>query len=162
MIFSFRSTKSPGIGKTAPDFVLLDQHKHQHQLSNYRGKWLILYFYPKDDTPGCTKEACLFRDDISELHKLGAEVIGISTDDLVSHAKFADKYQLPFSLLSDTGGHIAKKYDAVWKIGPLSIAKVHSLIISPESKIAKIYRKVNPKTHSNTVINDLIALQKVN
>ena len=96
-----RSGELPAVGKPAPDFNLPDQNGKQHTLQEYRGKWLVLYFYPKDDTPGCTQEACAFRDDLSQIAALGAQVVGVSVDDTSSHAEFAKKYHLPFPLLAD-------------------------------------------------------------
>ncbi len=159
MIFTFNIRAEISINDPAPQFELLDQNNKLHKLSDYFGKWLVLYFYPKDDTPGCTTEACSFRDDIYHIRELGAEVIGVSTDDVESHAEFAKKYHLPFVLLSDKAAVIARSYGAAWKIGPFSIAKRHSFIISPEGKIAKMYKKVNPKKHSDEIIADLESLQ---
>ena len=146
----------------APHFELNDQYSHTHKLTDYGGKWLILYFYPKDDTPGCTKEACNFRDDIIKIHSLGAEVLGVSVDNTESHAKFAEEHGLPFPLLSDGDGKIAKEYGSLWSIGPIKFARRHSFIINPAGNIAKIYRDVDPDNHSNEVIYDLKDLQKDN
>lgn len=102
------------VGQPAPDFNLPDQNGKNHELSDYHGKWLALFFYVKDDTPGCTKQACKFRDDIHQLRDLGAEVVGISVDDSASHAHFAKKYSLPFPLLADSKGETARHYDSMW------------------------------------------------
>ena len=161
-MFSFSSHAEISQGNTAPVFELVDQNNKTQRLSDYAGKWLVLYFYPKDDTPGCTTEACSFRDDIYKIRELDAEVIGVSTDDVESHAEFAEKYSLPFPLLVDKNAEVAHQYGAAFKIGPLSIAKRHSFIISPEGQIAKIYRKVNPKKHSDEIIADLKSLQSQN
>ena len=158
-IFTFNIQAEISINEPAPHFELLDQNNKLHKLSDYSGKWLVLYFYPKDGTPGCTTEACSFRDDIYHIRESKAEVIGVSTDNVESHAEFAKKYSLPFALLSDKDAVVAKSYGAAWKIGPFSVAKRHSFIISPEGKIAKIYRKVNPKKHSDEIIADLKSLQ---
>lgn len=160
-MFPFNSPADIELDKPAPDFELLDQSSTRHKLSNYADKWLVLYFYPKDDTPGCTKEACNFRDDIYKIRELKAEIIGVSTDNVSSHAEFAEKYNLPFPLLSDKDAVVAKSYGAAMKLGPFSIAKRHSFIISPQGKIAKIYRKVDPKNHSDEIIADLKALQNL-
>jgi thioredoxin-dependent peroxiredoxin len=162
MIFTFNSQAEISLNDPAPEYELVDQENKQQKLSDYSGKWLVLYFYPKDDTPGCTTEACSFRDDIYKIRELKAEVIGISTDDVESHAEFAKKYHLPFPLLSDKDAVVAKSYGAAWKLGPFSIARRHSFIISPEGKIAKIYRKVDPNKHSDEIISDLKALQSNN
>lgn len=158
-MISFNSHAKLSIDKPAPTFELFDQKNKLHKLSDYTGKWLVLYFYPKDDTPGCTREACNFRDDIYQLRATNAEVLGVSTDNVDSHAEFAKKYSLPFTLLADKDAIVAKTYNAAWKVGPFSIARRHSFIISPEGRIAKIYRKVDPKKHSEQIITDLKILQ---
>ncbi|MEX2524177.1 MAG: peroxiredoxin [Gammaproteobacteria bacterium] len=147
------------VGQPAPDFRLPDQHRKIHSLSEYAGKWVVLYFYPKDDTPGCTTEACNFRDDIFRLRELGAEVLGVSVDSPESHARFAEKHGLPFSLLADTEGRVAESYGSLRRIGPLRLAKRHTFIIDPQGRVAKIYRKVDPKAHSDAVIADIQSLQ---
>jgi len=148
-------------GQAAPEFALNDQHGALQRLSDYRGTWLVVYFYPKNDTPGCTKEACKFRDNLPEIRALGAQVLGMSVDNTASHARFAEKFKLPFLLLSDGDGAIAKAYGALWSLGPIKYAKRHSFIIDPAGRIAKIYRNVEPEQHSSEVINDLKALQQV-
>lgn len=147
-------------GQVAPLFALKDQAGKTHRLADYAGKWLVVYFYPKDDSPGCTKEACHFRDDIVHLRALGVQILGISLDSAESHDHFAEKFSLPFPLLSDEGGNIAKIYDAYWSLGFIHVARRHTFIIDPAGHIAKIYRKVDPDTHSAEVIADLKVLQK--
>ncbi len=142
-------------GEMAPDFALPDQHGEVHRLGDYRGDWLVLYFYPKDDTPGCTTEACTFRDDIVQIRDLGCKVVGISTDSQESHARFAEKYGLPFPLLADERGEVAGRYDALTNLGLLRFAKRRTYIINPGSTIAKVYRKVRPADHSREVVADL-------
>ncbi|MBI5611457.1 MAG: peroxiredoxin [Gammaproteobacteria bacterium] len=149
-------------GQPAPAFALTDQHGTLQRLSDYRGQWLVVYFYPKDDTPGCTKEACKFRDNFQDITALGARVLGISVDNTESHKRFAEKYSLPFPLLSDGDGTIAKTYGALWSLGPMKFAKRHSFIIDPAGRTAKIYRDVQPERHSQEIIDDLKALQKTN
>jgi peroxiredoxin Q/BCP len=139
-------------GDAAPGFELLDQNGKLHKLSDYTGRWLVLYFYPKDDTPGCTTEACAFRDDIVVLNQLGAVVLGVSMDDVQSHREFADKYHLSFPLLSDSKGEVARRYGALRNLGVVKFAKRYTFIVDPEGRLAKIYRKVEPKTHSDDVI----------
>ncbi len=146
-------------GDPAPGFELVDQHQKVHKLSDYAGKWVVLYFYPKDDTPGCTTEACRFRDDIFRIRALDAEVLGVSLDSAESHAKFAEKHGLPFPLLSDADAGLAGRYDCLMSLGPVKVAKRHTFIIDPEGKLAKIYRDVKPKSHSEQVIADLEQLQ---
>ncbi|ABE49454.1 peroxiredoxin [Methylobacillus flagellatus] len=149
----------PQPGSPAPGFTLLDAKKAQHRLTDYAGQWLVLYFYPKDDTPGCTKEACSFRDDLFQLEKLGAKVIGISVDDPESHAKFADKYSLPFPLLSDSDGKVADSYGALTNLGIIKIAKRYTFLIDPQGNIAKTYLKVDTSRHSQEIIDDLKQLK---
>lgn len=144
-------------GAVAPEFRLPDQHGAYHALSDYRGRWVVLYFYPKDDTPGCTQEACAFRDGFLHLKQMDAVALGVSLDDNKSHARFARKYNLPFSLLSDTNGKVAKAYEALWAFGPIRLTKRHSFIIDPSGRIARIYRKVKPDTHIDEVIAALAA-----
>jgi len=146
-------------GSAAPDFNLQDQNGKAHRLSDYAGRWLVLYFYPKDDTPGCTREACRFRDDIGVLGDLNAAVVGVSVDDARSHAGFARKYQLPFPLLSDPDGHTAAAYDSLLNLGLVRIARRHTFIIAPDGRIAARFDKVDPARHAEEVANTLRALQ---
>jgi peroxiredoxin Q/BCP len=146
-------------GQPAPPFALPDQDGHVHRLTDYAGQWLVVYFYPKDDTPGCTKEACHFRDDIAALHTLGAQVLGISLDDSDSHRRFAAKFKLPFPLLADAGGAVAKRYGSYWSLLFIHFAKRHTFIIDPAGKIAAIYRDVDVDNHSARVLADLRRLQ---
>ncbi|MES9994176.1 MAG: peroxiredoxin, partial [Candidatus Thiodiazotropha sp.] len=129
-----------------------------HDLGAYRGRWLVLYFYPKDDTPGCRVEACHFEQDLSRLIEMEVALLGISTDSTSSHLKFADKFQLSFPLLADVSGEVAASYGSLIKLGPLKIARRQTFVIDPEGKIAKIYRKVDPKLHSGEVIDALLKL----
>ena len=155
MIFPFSLKAELSLNDPAPNFELFDQNGNKHKLADYSGEWLVLYFYPKDDTPGCTTEACAFRDDIYKIRELKTNIVGISTDDEESHEKFSKKYHLPFALLSDKDAVVAKSYGSAIKIGPFAIAKRHTFIISPEGKIAMIFRKVNPNNHSDEVIGKL-------
>ena len=148
------------IGDPAPDFSLPDQHGATRTLAEFRGRWLVLYFYPKNDTPGCTTEACQFRDDYLGVKALGAEILGVSVDNRDSHSEFAKKYSLPFALLADTDGLVAKQYGALWDMWVLRWAKRHTFLIDAQGRIAKIYRDVDPKTHSAEIIADLGALQR--
>ena len=159
MLFTFPGNADITEGGAAPGFTLPDQFNKPHALADYRGKWVVLYFYPKDDTPGCTTEACNFRDDIFRIRQLHAEVLGVSVDNRESHAKFAKKHGLPFPLLSDVDGSVAKSYGALWSLGPVKVAKRHSFIIDTAGKIAKIYRDVRPDRHSSEIIADLEQLQ---
>src|SRR3954469_22973972 len=135
------ATLPPKEGQPAPDFSLPDQSGKIRTLADFRGKWLALYFYVKDDTPGCTEQACKFRDDIHELSDLGAQVVGVSVDDSSSHANFAKKYNLPFPLLADSGGATAARYGSLRENGAL--AKRNTFLIDPNGRIARIYLSAN-------------------
>ena len=148
------------VGQLAPPFALKDQAGNIHRLSDYAGKWLVVYFYPRDDTPGCTREACRFRDDIARLQELGVALLGISLDGAESHRRFADKFKLPFPLLADDGGSVARTYNAYRSLLFLRLARRHSFIIDPTGHIARIYRKVDPNVHSAEVIADIQQLQR--
>ena len=143
------------VGQPAPEFRLQDQNGEWHELADYRGQWVTLYFYPKDDTPGCTTEACSFRDSIFAFEEVGCTVLGVSLDDVESHQAFAEKYSLPFSLLADTEGEVAKSYGVFTKYGAMSIAKRETFVVDPEGKVAVHYTKVDPETHSAQVLADL-------
>ncbi len=145
----------PKAGQPVPSFNLPDQAGKSHTLADYAGRYVVLYFYPKDDTPGCTKEACSFRDDLRQLGKLGAQVIGVSVDDSDSHAKFAEKYHLPFPLLADKDGKVADSYGALTNLGVIKIAKRYTFLITPEGKLAKAYLSVDTSRHSQEIIDDL-------
>lgn len=150
----------PQKGQYAPAFELFDQSGKLQKLMDFRGKWLVLYFYPKDETPNCTTEACHFRDDISKIHALGAEVMGVSIDDASSHAEFAKKHHLSFPLLADKNGAVAARYGSISDWMVLKIAKRNTFLIDPEGKIAKVYLSVNAESHANQLISDLISLQR--
>jgi len=148
------------IGQTAPDFTLIDQKGKAQTLSKMRGKWLVLYFYPKDETPGCVAEACSFRDNIVAIKAKNTAVWGVSVDNNESHEKFAENHQLPFTLLADPAGKVAKQYGSLRNLIFFKIAKRHSFIIDPQGRLAKIYRNVNPKAHVAEILKDLQLLQK--
>ena len=150
---------------TAPAFELIGDDSKLHSLNEFKGKWLMLYFYPKDNTPGCTLEACGLRDNWDEFVEQDMNVIGISADSVESHQKFKEKYKLPFLLLSDQEKESLKAYEA-W--GEKSMfgkkyfdIKRISYIIDPSGKIAKAYEKVSPTNHANTLLKDLKELQKI-
>jgi peroxiredoxin Q/BCP len=136
------------------DFSLHDQNDTVHTLKQYRGKWVVLYFYPKDDTPGCTIEACKFRDSLAQLQKLGVVILGVSKDSVASHKKFAQKYHLNFPILSDISKEIIKAYDAQGIIGTLR----KTYVINPDGDIKKVYNNVNPTIHAGEILRDLPAL----
>ena len=154
---SLQAGETPAVGSPAPGFKLQDQNGDWHTLDDYRGGWLAVYFYPKDDTPGCTTEACNFRDNIYAFKAIGASVVGISVDDVNSHKEFADKYKLPFILLADTEGETSDSYGVLrdWKL--VQIASRQSFLIDPEGVIVKHYEDVDPDTHTQEVLADLEA-----
>ena len=141
--------------QTAPAFDLPDQSGQRHKLENYRGRWVVLYFYPKDDTPGCTREACSFRDANVGLRALGAQVLGVSADDEQSHAKFAGKYELNFPLLADDGARLARDYGAYGEkqMYGRTFEGVfrHTFLIDPEGRVAREWRSVKPDEHAAEV-----------
>ncbi len=149
----------PKVGTKAPAFSLLDQDGKTHSLKNYEGEWVLLYFYPKDDTAGCTAEACGFRDNLPKFKKGNMAVLGVSVDPVKSHRKFADKYRLPFTLLADEQKEVVAKY-GVWQekkfMGKTYMGTVRtSFLIDPLGKIVKVYEKVKPETHPAEVLADL-------
>jgi len=153
------------IGRKAPPFSLLDQTSSLHTLKQYAGKWTLLYFYPKDDTPGCTKEACMIAEVYKDFKKLDVSVLGVSKDTPKSHLKFAEKYNLPFILLSDPTMEMMDKY------GALVMKKMYgkdvrgtkriSYLVNPDGKIAQVYLEVDPSNHALELLKDIKALQKI-
>lgn len=146
----------------APGFTLKDQDNQDRSLSDYLGKWVILYFYPKDDTPGCTTEACNFRDSYHQLQNMGVILLGVSKDSVKSHKKFAEKFELNFPLLSDPDHKIIESYGA-WGLKKMmgreyEGIKRNTYLINPKGDIEKTYEGVNPTTHANQIIEDLASL----
>jgi thioredoxin-dependent peroxiredoxin len=157
---AYSEDRAPAIGTPAPAFRLQDQAAAWHDSSEYRGQWLVLYFYPKDDTPGCTTQACEFRDNIFAFRKLGATVVGISVDDVASHKAFAQEHSLPFTLLADPTKKTAESYGVLHSVmGLMEIAARETFIIDPQGRIAKHYSSVDPKGHSQAVLADLKVLE---
>lgn len=142
------------VGDLAPEFTADGYLKPSQSLREYRGKYVLLYFYPMDDTPGCTVEACGFRDNIQALQDKGVVILGVSSDDLESHRAFSQKYALPFELLSDPDKHIRELYGA-----RTLFSKRCSFLIDPEGKIARVYDPVDPQTHATEILNDLAKLK---
>ena len=150
------------LNQPAPTFELPDQTGKKHKLADYIGKWVLVYFYPKDDTPGCTIEACSLRDNMSQFEKAHAVILGISADTPESHAKFVEKYQLPFTLLADESKEVIKAYDS-W--APKKMfgkeflgVKRNSFLINPEGVVVKIYEGVKPQEHAAEVLKDISML----
>lgn len=147
------------VGRKAPSFQLLDQENETKILKDYRGNWLLLYFYPKDDTPGCTKEACMITDVYNDFKRNKIAVIGVSKDSVKSHKKFAEKYSLPFTLLSDPTMEMMAKYHAVLEKlrgGKVSRSALRvSYVIDPEGVIKGVYPEVDPANHALQVLADV-------
>jgi peroxiredoxin Q/BCP len=143
------------IGHPAPEFELADQDGQLHSLEDYRDRWVVLYFYPKDETPGCTTEACEFRDNIFAFRERNAVILGVSLDDVESHKAFAENHSLPFTLLADTEGAAAEAYGVKTRMLGMTVAKRQTFIIDPEGRVAKHYTKVKPATHSAEILADL-------
>ena len=152
------ASEQPVVGEPAPDFELPDQDGQLHSLEDYRDQWVVLYFYPKDETPGCTTEACEFRDDIFQYRKLGAQILGVSLDDIESHKAFAENHGLPFPLLSDSEGAVAEAYGVKTKMFGMTVAKRQTFIVAPDGVLARHYETVKPDTHSAEVLADLETL----
>ncbi len=152
------------VSQKAPNFTLQDQNGEEHSLSSYVGKWVLIYFYPKDDTPGCTTEACALRDQFLDFEKHNAVVLGISTDTVKSHLKFAGKFKLPFTLLADENKTVVEAY-GVWRkkkfMGREYMGTQRmSFLINPAGKIAKIYESVKPADHAAEVLHDIQQLSQ--
>ena len=148
------------LGNPAPEFELADQTGQLHSLEDYREQWVVLYFYPKDETPGCTTEACEFRDNIFAYRDLNAQILGVSLDDVDSHREFAEHHSLPFPLLADVDGNVADAYRVKTRMLGMTVAKRQTFIIDPYGNLAKHYEKVKPAEHSAQVIADLKTLVK--
>ncbi len=156
-----RKTKAEiKVGSPAPDFTLTDHTGKQHGLADYRGQWVLLYFYPKNDTPGCTTEACSFRDNYADFKDRNVAVLGINPDSVESHREFAEKYNLTFPLLADTDRAVVNAY-GVWGMlgGTVPLTARRSFLIDPDGKIAKLYPDVDPSEHVEEILQDLDKLQ---
>lgn len=149
---------TPSAGSQAPQFTLNSQEQHPVNLSDFKGKWVVLYFYPKDMTPGCTIEAHNFERDQSKYTEANAVVLGVSLDDEKSHKEFCTKESLTFKLLADTTGKVTKEYGSLNASG--KYANRNTFIIDPDGKIAKVYTGVDPNKHSEEVLGELAQLQK--
>lgn len=143
------------MGDPAPDFLLADQTGRVRQLSEYRGRPLVLYFYPRDATPGCTAEACAFRDAWAQLQETGAAVVGVSTDDVESHRRFAEEHQLPFELLADLEGEVAQRYGVPMRMGMSSRI---TFLIDADGLVRRVFEDVDPAVHADEVIAAIQAL----
>ncbi len=154
--------ETPSVGTKAPAFTLPDQEGKEHSLAEYQGRWVLLYFYPKDDTPGCTIEACTIRDQFKDFTTIGAVVLGVSTDSVTSHKKFATAYELPFTLLADEHKEVVGMYGVFGEkkfMGRVYMGTMRtSFLIDPKGTIVKVYEKVKPEKHAAEVIADLKVL----
>jgi peroxiredoxin Q/BCP len=156
----FSSRSAPGPGSPAPDFTLPSQDGASVSLKNYRGSWVVLYFYPKDQTPGCTREAHNFQVDQARYAERKAVVLGVSLDSVDSHKAFCSKEGLNFKLLADSGGKVTSAYGSLTNLGFVKFAERHTFLIDPTGKVAKVYTSVNPAQHSGEVLAALDQMQK--
>ena len=152
---------APAEGSDAPDFTLLSQEGSPVSLKDYRGKWVVLYFYPKDQTPGCSREAHNFQVDQPKYAERNAVVLGVSLDSVGSHKKFCAKEGLNFKLLADTEHKATGAYGSLMNFGVVKVAARHTFLIDPAGKVAKAYTSVDPVRHSAEVLAELDALQKM-
>lgn len=145
------------VGDTAPNFTVKDTIGKTVTLSEYAGKPVVLYFYPKDDTPGCTKEACSFRDNYDQYLSKGITVFGVSLDDELSHQQFTEKFNLPFPLLADVDGTIAKAYDVIMERNGTLYAQRVTYVIGGDRKIEKVYTSIQTETHASDILAEIAA-----
>jgi thioredoxin-dependent peroxiredoxin len=150
-------TASPAENSAAPGFKLQDQAGKWHTLEQYKGKWVVLYFYPKDFTGGCTTQACELRDNIFAFNKANAVILGVSVDDVASHEKFAKEHSLPFDILADPTREVSGKYGVLFSAGTSQLASRQTFLIDPSGKIVKHWPKVDPKGHSDMVLAEIKA-----
>jgi peroxiredoxin Q/BCP len=152
--------KAPAVGTAAPDFTLNSQENKPVSLHDYKGKWVVLYFYPKDFTSGCTVEAHNFQRDQAQYDAKNAVIIGVSMQDADSHQKFCTKEGLSFKLLADTDSHVSTTYDSVMNFGVTKLSARHTFLIDPSGVVQKVYTEVKPEKHSEEVLAALSELQK--
>jgi len=157
---AYANRNLPRPGAASPAFTLPDQTGALRDSRGFRGKWLVLYFYPRDDTPGCTEQAARYRDAMRDIEALGATVCGVSVDGAERHAAFARKYNLPFVLLSDVNGEVAARHGSLRDFGIIKFAKRNTFLIDPQGKVAKVYLGVNPSRDTAAVITDLKQLAR--
>lgn len=159
-IFKTSNDQKQWVGKVAPVFKLQDQHSKWHELSQYKGKWVVLYFYPKDDSPGCTQEANEFKMLYPQFLKNNAVVFGVSLDDVESHQKFSKKLALNFPILADSKQTLANQLGIVRNLGLVKIAKRETFLVDPNSMIVYHYTSVNTQTHAKQVLTDIQKFSK--
>lgn len=150
----------PQPGTIAPKFTALDDQGRKFTLASHKGSAVVLYFYPKSDTPGCTTEACEFRDNVFAFRDAGATILGVSVDDVASHAEFAQQHGLPFPLLADADKRVAKAYGVLYRaLGIMELARRETFLVDPQGRIARHYADVDPKTHARQLLADLKTLR---
>ncbi|KQW99116.1 MULTISPECIES: peroxiredoxin [Acinetobacter] len=154
------SNQKQWVGKPAPNFKLQDQNSKWHELSQYKGKWVVLYFYPKDDSPGCTQEANQFKSLYPQFIKNNAVVLGVSLDDVKSHQKFSEKLGLNFPILADSNHQLADQFGIIRNLGIAKIAKRETFLIDPQGTIVYHYSSVNTQTHADQVLADIQKFSK--
>ena len=159
-LFSGSRVAAPGVGGAAADFTLASQEGATVSLKDYRGSWVVLYFYPKDQTPGCTREAHNFQVDQAKYAERHAVVLGVSVDSVDSHKKFCTKEGLNFKLLADTDGKVSKAYGSLTNFGVVKFAARHTFLIDPSGKVAKAYTSVDPARHNEEVLAALDQMQR--
>jgi thioredoxin-dependent peroxiredoxin len=158
--FAAENAPMPEVGQTAPTFTLPNQEGTNVDLNSYRGQWVVLYFYPKDMTAGCTIEAHNFQRDLDKYKALNAVILGVSVDTVDSHKHFCTKDSLTFTLLADPDKKVVEEYGSLGNFGPMVIANRNTFLIDPQGKIVKVWTKVNPQVHSEDVLAAIGALQK--
>jgi peroxiredoxin Q/BCP len=159
-MFSGSPAAAPVAGNIAPDFTLTSQEDSAVSLKDYRGKWVILYFYPKDQTPGCTREAHNFQMDQAKYNGRNSVILGVSVDSVNSHKKFCTKEGLNFKLLADKEGRVSREYGSLTNLGVAKFSARHTFLIDPTGRVAKTYSSVDPSRHSEEVLAALDQLQK--
>src|SRR5271170_3995308 len=153
-------SKAPEVGTTAPDFTLNSQEGKPISLHDFKGKWVVLYFYPKDFTTGCTIEAHNFQRDLAQYEKLSAVIVGVSVQDADSHQKFCTKEGLSFKLLADTDHKVSETYDSVMNLAVAKLSARHTFLIDPDGVVRKVYIDVKPDVHSAEVLAELAQMEK--
>ncbi len=154
------SAQKQWVGKKAPAFKLQDQNAQWHELKQYQGKWVVLYFYPKDNSPGCTQEANQFKSLYPQFTQNNAVVLGVSLDDVASHQKFSEKLGLPFPILADNNHKLADQFGITRNLGIVKIAKRETFLIDPQGNIIYHYSSVDTQTHANQVLTDIQKFSK--
>jgi peroxiredoxin Q/BCP len=153
--------RAPAVGSTAPDFTLNSQDGKPVSLHDFKGRWVVLYFYPKDMTPGCTIEAHNFQRDLEKYNALNAVILGVSLQDEKSHQEFCAKESLTFKLLADTKKEVSEKYDSVMNFGVVQLSARHTFLIDPNGVVRKVWTEVDVKKHSDDVLATMEELEKI-